>query len=195
MSPDTQLPPRPSRKLLANHRAYAERSGNGSTLARELAHVEAERDALRAINAQLSGSLADCAGFITSVNTDRKFRTKDGEVFCLQTEAWATGGKALIPAAVAAMEAADEHNENCRSNSAENSQQTAENERQSGWQPIETAPKDGTRVLLRREGMVALGEWRNLFGIDTWWRHGPLGGKPTHWHPIPPFAGEKGKQL
>lgn len=69
------------------------------------------------------------------------------------------------------------------------------------WQPIETAPKDGTRVLLRIE-------WSDVpvvgvFSHDRWWadtEHHEVscgaycyGGrvssdknmKPTHWHPLP----------
>ncbi len=75
------------------------------------------------------------------------------------------------------------------------------------WQPIATAPKDGTRVLLAPHGMVA--HWE--FGDDNWqffqvpltedmkvsynWREraalyfcvsdGVYGVGPTHWHPLP----------
>ena len=59
------------------------------------------------------------------------------------------------------------------------------------WQPIETAPKDGTVVKLLCEndledlgrycdytemkGMTLDGEWSTLFG----------NGEPTHWQPLP----------
>lgn len=56
------------------------------------------------------------------------------------------------------------------------------------WQPIETAPRDGTRILLFREGWhvnCAVGYWR----ID-WHEFAPVGGEcfpqPTHWMPLPP---------
>jgi hypothetical protein len=61
-----------------------------------------------------------------------------------------------------------------------------------GWQPIETAPKDGTEVdLWTAEGRRAnckwrAGEWVEI-GLDwsdnlTWL---PVGCPPTHWTPIP----------
>lgn len=73
----------------------------------------------------------------------------------------------------------------------------------SDWQPIETAPRDGTTVLLwwRREELDvaywACGVWRE-FGDgsrgwmgesfhasapETWTRL--LGERPTHWMPLP----------
>lgn len=69
--------------------------------------------------------------------------------------------------------------------------------REDGWQPIETAPKDGTRVLLWFE-------WHDLpvvgdFRYGRWWSVHSLGGnlaypngmdweevmKPAYWRPLP----------
>lgn len=54
------------------------------------------------------------------------------------------------------------------------------------WRPIETAPKDGTKVVVYDEGDVWIAYWYRtspqLFG---WWAidHGV---NPTHWLPLPP---------
>lgn len=72
-----------------------------------------------------------------------------------------------------------------------------------GWQPIETAPKDGTEVLLftvqeiddfcdEAFTAVQIGHWDfgNDRGDRVW--HRPAGwhqtkiGDPTHWMPLPP---------
>ena len=55
------------------------------------------------------------------------------------------------------------------------------------WQPIETAPKDETRILMYRTGYAestAVGaywptweQWVSVPGSYTW--------KPTHWMPLP----------
>jgi len=75
------------------------------------------------------------------------------------------------------------------------------------WQPIETAPKDGTVIRLAWFDGETLGEWftmqwghvqqNGLFpgavgmwvapdGSMTWNEHPTLGGGPTHWQPPPP---------
>lgn len=60
----------------------------------------------------------------------------------------------------------------------------------SGWQPIETAPKDGTEVLLAYPGgLVKSGKW-TLFGgaYEDHWADGKrprFGSDPTHWMPLP----------
>jgi len=60
------------------------------------------------------------------------------------------------------------------------------------WQPIETAPRDGTRVLLSKVGSteVVSGYWNGIryedIPVDEWltapggWRR-----QPTHWMPLP----------
>ena len=54
------------------------------------------------------------------------------------------------------------------------------------WKPIETAPKDGRRVLLWRDGNP-LGEWPFMgFWNDYWVIY--IDGQtidPTHWMPLP----------
>lgn len=60
-------------------------------------------------------------------------------------------------------------------------------ERQPEWMDIETAPKDGTTVLVVRDGyQVFMGRWWggrewSLAG-DTW---GGWANRMTHWMPVP----------
>lgn len=67
----------------------------------------------------------------------------------------------------------------------------------SGWQPIETAPKDGTRILIFQGGL----EWSREVQIGWWDSGGTRSGwsassyedghilnekqAPTHWMPLP----------
>jgi len=65
------------------------------------------------------------------------------------------------------------------------------------WQPIETAPKDGSFVIVASSdssfGWVrGFARWASVAGIDGWISYGafdPPGnlglGHPTHWRPIP----------
>ena len=72
------------------------------------------------------------------------------------------------------------------------------------WQPIETAPKDGTRILIARAGEdsddIEITEWCSLEDFDwehiegEMWRKKPLpprefwngnGYRATHWMPLP----------
>ena len=64
----------------------------------------------------------------------------------------------------------------------------------SEWQPIETAPKDGTNILLTngRQGVCGYwGEWRQsafLRQRDNWcsyWLVQECGTQPTHWMSLP----------
>ncbi len=59
----------------------------------------------------------------------------------------------------------------------------------SDWQPIETAPKDGTQILGFADGRMAVVQWWEDFRYwslvvcgayaddGEWW--------PTHWQPLP----------
>lgn len=72
------------------------------------------------------------------------------------------------------------------------------------WLPIETAPKDGTPVIVARHndtfGWVrGWSHWVDVRGIAGWISHGffevpdePGLGHPTHWQPLPlPPSGDK----
>lgn len=60
-----------------------------------------------------------------------------------------------------------------------------------GWRPIETAPKNGTPVLLGwlSSRFVTSGLWVTRSDDDPRWLtvHGPYSGSaaPTHWMPLP----------
>ena len=56
-----------------------------------------------------------------------------------------------------------------------------------GWQPIETAPKDGTDVLLGAEGWVIIGSWFRFDdeGNGRWMHEDGATCDPTHWQPLP----------
>mgnify|MGYP000894219903 CR=1 FL=1 len=64
--------------------------------------------------------------------------------------------------------------------------------RREGWRPIETAPKDGTRVLLARVGIDAM---HTAFWRGSTWHCGGLQyfNNPTHWQPLPSAPQENGK--
>lgn len=57
------------------------------------------------------------------------------------------------------------------------------------WQPIETAPKDGTPVILLREGKSVVAYWGGQYGsrwcMDEWIAAYGLDQHPTHWLPLP----------
>jgi hypothetical protein len=66
------------------------------------------------------------------------------------------------------------------------------------WQPIETAPKDGTTILLSNGYHMAVARWDENFWNDAnfcWsisdWHNEPLylrgGYSATHWMPLPPL--------
>lgn len=75
------------------------------------------------------------------------------------------------------------------------------------WQPIKTAPKDGSVILLycpdAREPSVILGEWSEFESalqpgkvvIAEWtdtWAERELDCEPTHWQPLPEPPGKTG---
>lgn len=68
----------------------------------------------------------------------------------------------------------------------------------SQWQPIETAPKDGTQILtwmpsdLDPSGYHIVGDWYVNARGDGYWQdqHGE-GFEPTHWQSLPPPPGDK----
>lgn len=58
------------------------------------------------------------------------------------------------------------------------------------WQPIETAPKDGTNILVFGYGDMTVVHW-NIYGL--YWNLSESGAyaengewQPTHWMPLPP---------
>ena len=68
------------------------------------------------------------------------------------------------------------------------------------WQPIETAPKDGTRVWLwlADEGFSATAKWRRFEdGDEDWWllEHDCTATihDITHWRPLPKDAPKEGE--
>lgn len=60
---------------------------------------------------------------------------------------------------------------------------------QPDWRPIETAPKDGTRVIVFRP---KTNEYCRAVGEDYWrngeWQKSPSGCHPTQWQPMPIYA-------
>ena len=67
------------------------------------------------------------------------------------------------------------------------------------WLPIETAPKDGTRIILVGESKKVWCDcrWEKMTRVPDRWISfvGPVPFKPTHWMPIPeaPKFNEKGE--
>ncbi len=61
----------------------------------------------------------------------------------------------------------------------------------SEWMPIETAPREGTRILLvSNGGAVWMGHWEGVVGrhaINGWTRYNcvDIGWNPDHWMPLP----------
>ena len=58
--------------------------------------------------------------------------------------------------------------------------------RQSAWQPIETAPKDGTVVLLKLPTGCISGSYDGAYWLESVLHaEMPVPSKPTHWMPLP----------
>tara|TARA_R110002051_G_scaffold245048_1_gene304845 strand:+ start:180 stop:374 length:195 start_codon:yes stop_codon:yes gene_type:complete len=53
------------------------------------------------------------------------------------------------------------------------------------WQPIETAPKNETRILLAGEGFVCECRWYHDDWQDPVYNEWSFEAIPTHWMPLP----------
>lgn len=56
------------------------------------------------------------------------------------------------------------------------------------WRPIETAPKDGTRIIVGCKDVVWCDAgWQNMKRVPDRWESfiGPVPFQPTHWMPLP----------
>lgn len=56
------------------------------------------------------------------------------------------------------------------------------------WQPIATAPKDGSPFLAEYRGEIALWRWfHDRFCLDVVWGHDTVAAKdlPLRWHQLP----------
>ncbi len=60
----------------------------------------------------------------------------------------------------------------------------------SEWQPIETAPRDGTEVLTFGKHGTSVLFWDDEYAAEKCWREKSawlaLRDEPTHWMPLPP---------
>lgn len=77
-----------------------------------------------------------------------------------------------------------------------------------GWMPIETAPKDGTTILLACRDRVTVGDWISMEMLKNWdgndfephwqsWDGGFIAGSEhdaTHWIPLPTAPAYNGKK-
>jgi hypothetical protein len=71
-----------------------------------------------------------------------------------------------------------------------------------GWKGIESAPKDGTRILAWCPHGQYVVFWPDAHDHEVdWWhvtdnKNGPYplrGGSPTHWRPLPPSPAKEGE--
>jgi hypothetical protein len=58
-----------------------------------------------------------------------------------------------------------------------------ENTRPNSWQPIETAPRDGTDILVWDRGLFNIAYWSAEYG--RWYNYAALTYYPTYWMPLP----------
>ncbi len=57
--------------------------------------------------------------------------------------------------------------------------------RSGAWEPISTAPKDGTELLLAHK-FAFVGRWfQPGFGTEGWWTANAMPVEPTHWQHLP----------
>lgn len=67
------------------------------------------------------------------------------------------------------------------------------------WQPIETAPKDGTHLLAYRPGWhMAEAWWRADVPDAGWGGYGwfyPSWDQPTHWQPLPAAPAQPSREV
>ena len=96
------------------------------------------------------------------------------------------------------IEAARDAYINCDGNSYEAFEAAIAAAEAAGWEPIETAPKDGTPVDLWCQGQFRSGRETDCWFSDgKWWQYNDLGqdcrdevDNATHWRPVPePPAG------
>lgn len=60
---------------------------------------------------------------------------------------------------------------------------------ESGWQPIETAPKDGTQIIgfCSKHESIFMTLWEDgHWGLEDWDSQHFCAHAPTHWMPLPP---------
>lgn len=106
-------------------------------------------------------------------------------------------------------ECEEEHNRNCLATMILSREVSFPWRKTMNWQPIETAPKDGSEVLLAVKiragipGKMLVGHWmpgghciEDHPPIDAGWYfwNGSmfnLASKPTHWMPLPKLPGEE----
>jgi hypothetical protein len=60
-----------------------------------------------------------------------------------------------------------------------------ERDNQNQWQSIETAPRDGTHILLYKSGIQFVGYWENGYWVINIARLSVVASFPTHWKPLP----------